>query len=93
MGADPTARGVGRGLCNRCEARLLGFCRNHCTAGVDAGLVLVRSFWWAQVVLEAWEPQFEVRHRQVLSASASLRHLLPEFEPLYRRVLAEAAVL
>jgi 8-oxo-dGTP pyrophosphatase MutT (NUDIX family) len=74
-------------------ARLLGFCRSHCTTGDEAGLVLVRAFWWAQVVLHTWEPRYEITHRQVVSVNDSLHYLLPVFAPLYRLVLAEAAVL
>ena len=75
------------------EAHLLGFCRSRCIAGDEAGLVLVRSFWRALVVLDAWAPQFEITHRQVVSAADSLGILLPVFEPLYRRVLVAAEVL
>lgn len=75
------------------EARLLGFCRSRCIAGAEAGLVLVRSFWRAQVMLDTWEPKFEIAHRQVVPATDSLPRLLPVFEPIYRRALTEAAVL
>lgn len=75
------------------EAQLLGFCRSGCIRGAEAGVVLIRSFWWAQVMLAAWTPQFEITHRRVVPAIESLRWLLPVFEPLYRRVLTEAGVL
>ena len=75
------------------EARLLGFCRSRCIAGTEVGLVLVRSFWRAQVMLDAWEPKFEIAHRQLVSATDSLLCLLPAFEPIYRRALTEAVVL
>lgn len=47
------------------HARLLGFSRNICVAGAQQGLVLVRSFWRAEVELAPWEPQFEIPHRRV----------------------------
>ncbi len=75
------------------DARLLGFCRGSCVAGHEAGLVLVRSFWRAQVVLDAWEPRFEIKHRRVVRASDAMPHLPQPFLPLFRRALKEAGVL
>ncbi|KKM22436.1 hypothetical protein LCGC14_1625320, partial [marine sediment metagenome] len=70
-----------------------GFCRSSCIAGREAGLVIVRSFWRAQVVLGAWEPKFETSHRRVVPASEVLSHLPAVFVPIYGRALNEAGVL
>lgn len=75
------------------DTRLLGFCRGSCVAGPEAGLVLVRSFWRARVLLGAWEPRFEISHRRVVPATEVLSHLPPPFLPILRRALADAGVL
>jgi len=77
------------------EARLLGFCRAACLTGPEAGLVLVRSVWRAEVELMAWEPRFEIAHRRVVPASELRSHLWMEagFEPIYHRALAEAGLM
>lgn len=74
-------------------ARLLGFSRSVCVAGPETGLALVRSFWRADVRLDAWEPQFEITHRQMMPAAKALAHLPPAFLPIIRRALSEAGVL
>jgi ADP-ribose pyrophosphatase YjhB (NUDIX family) len=78
-----------------CGARLLGFCRGVCESGPEHGRVLVRSIWRADVELQAWEPRFEIQHRRLVPARELLSHLWMEvgFEPLYHRVLIEAAIL
>jgi len=68
------------------QARLLGFARSSCLNGPQAGLVLVRSFWRAEVTLEPWQPQFEIAHRQLVEPGA----LAPLMPPLYARILARA---
>jgi ADP-ribose pyrophosphatase YjhB (NUDIX family) len=50
------------------DARLLGFGRSRCIAGHEAGLVIVRSWWRADVELARWEPQFEIPYRRVFAA-------------------------
>jgi ADP-ribose pyrophosphatase YjhB (NUDIX family) len=75
------------------EARLLGFSRGACIAGPQAGLVLVRSFWRAQVTLDAWNPQFEIPHRCIVPPAQILSHLPPVFLPVFRRALSEAKIL
>jgi 8-oxo-dGTP pyrophosphatase MutT (NUDIX family) len=75
------------------EARLLGFYRSACVAGRQAGLVLVRSFWRAEVLVEPWVPRFEIAARRLVSAAELLSHLPPPYLPLLRRALVEAAVL
>jgi ADP-ribose pyrophosphatase YjhB (NUDIX family) len=74
------------------KARLLGFARSHCVEGAEAGLVLVRSFWCAQVVLNAWEPAFETIQRRSIMAVDAFRYLPQVFAPIFRRVLMEAGV-
>lgn len=68
------------------QARLLGFARSRCLSGPQAGLVLVRSFWRAEVVLDPWQPQFEIAHRRLVEPGA----LAPLLPPLYARILARA---
>lgn len=51
------------------QARLLGFSRSLCMAGPQKDLVLVRSFWRAEVQLAPWKPQFEVPHRRVFAVA------------------------
>ncbi|HZS04756.1 MAG TPA: NUDIX domain-containing protein [Blastocatellia bacterium] len=76
-------------------ARLLGFCRAACLTGPEAGLVLVRSVWRAEVGLMKWEPRFEIAHRRVVPATELLSYLRMEegFEPIYHRALAEAGLM
>lgn len=74
------------------HARLLGFSRGHCIAGPQTGLVLVRSFWRAQVTLDPWDPQFEIAHRRVVPPAEVLPHLPTVDLPIFRRALAEAGL-
>lgn len=73
-------------------ARLLGFARARCVAGSEEGLVLVRSFWRANVALEPWAPRFEMTHRRLVTANDLLQYLPAEFGPIFRRALAAATV-
>ena len=62
-------RELGEEACVRViAAQLLGFARSECIAGREAGLVLVRSYWRAEVEVLAWEPRFEVAHRRIVPA-------------------------
>jgi ADP-ribose pyrophosphatase YjhB (NUDIX family) len=70
------------------QARLLGFARSRCLSGPQAGLVLVRSFWRAEVTLDPWQPQFEIAHRRLVEPGA----LAPLLPPLYARILARALI-
>jgi 8-oxo-dGTP pyrophosphatase MutT (NUDIX family) len=79
------------------DARLLGFCRGCCVAGPEEGLVLIRSFWRADVILGLWEPAFEIPHRRTVPVVEVLSYLsspvsLP-FLPIFRRALDEAGLL
>ncbi len=76
--------------------RLLGFTRGECLAGAERGVVLVRSMWRAEVELGPWEPQFEIRHRQVIAATdIALQRMLENdpFAPIIERSLNEAAIV
>jgi 8-oxo-dGTP pyrophosphatase MutT (NUDIX family) len=75
-------------------ATLLGFVRGRCIQGHELGLVLVRSFWLAQVVLAEWAPQFEIIDRKLVPAPELISHLTiePGFLPIYRRALAQAGL-
>lgn len=46
--------------------RLLGFSRGVCVRGHEAGRVLVRAHWLAQVRVDAWQPRFEMVRRALL---------------------------
>lgn len=77
------------------DARLLGFSRSECTQGQEQGLVVVRSFWCAQVKIEPWQPEFEIPYRRVVPA-ARATDFLNEPDTVATRVslraLAEAGL-
>jgi hypothetical protein len=77
------------------RARLLGFARSTCLAGPQAGQMLIRSLWRAEVVLAPWEPQFEMSHRCVVAATEVINHvaLADGIARLVSRALQEAAVI
>lgn len=54
-------------------ARMLGSARSECLAGHERGLVLVRSYWRADVAVLDWAPRFEVRHRRIVPAATAAR--------------------
>lgn len=60
--------------------------------GREAGVVLVRAFWGAEVQLDPWAPQFEMTLRQVVPTSEVIHLLHPLFGPVFRRALVEASV-
>lgn len=76
------------------SCRLLGFSRGTCVRGHEAGLILVRSMWRAEVRLEAWEPRFEMTHRRVVPAAELFQHLTIDdgHGRIFRRMVAEAAI-
>lgn len=74
------------------RARLLGYARSCCMEGREAGVVLVRAFWRAEVQLDPWAPQFEMTIRQVVPASEVVHLLHPIFGPVFRRALVEAGI-
>lgn len=75
-------------------SRLLGFVRGRCIRGHGAGLVLVRSFWYAEVVLHPWQPAHEIAHRKLVPTAELLSHLTiePGYLPIYRRALEVATI-
>lgn len=76
------------------HARLLGFARSACLEGHEQGLVLVRSFWRAEIELGPWQPRFEIVHRRLVAPERL--HSLSiggEYTPVSRRALREAGVL
>jgi hypothetical protein len=56
-------------------ARLLGFARSECVNGRQQGLVLVRSYWRAEVEVKPWDPKFEIQHRRVVAAAEAKTHV------------------
>lgn len=73
------------------KARLLGFGRGECVAGTEKGLVLVRSVWRADVVLEAWEPRFETKGRLVVPVEEAMRRIKVQTAPeIQARIWEEA---
>ncbi len=76
-------------------ARLLGYTRGECVRGPQQGLVLVRSYWRAEVEVQPWLPRFEIPHRRVVEAREAFDHL-SEFDlaatRLSCRALHEAGV-
>ena len=57
------------------DAQLLGFSRGVCTQGHEKGLVLVRSFWRAQVEIRPWQPRFEIPYRRIVPAAQASEFL------------------
>ena len=78
--------------CHVQDARLLGFTRGVCVRGHEAGLVLVRSIWRAEVLLADWNPTFEITARQLLPPTDAfdvVRDWRPE---ILRRCFQEAGI-
>jgi ADP-ribose pyrophosphatase YjhB (NUDIX family) len=74
--------------------RLLGFSRGVCVRGPEAGRVLVRALWRAEVRPDPWQPRFEIVARRLVPVAEAFDGLWIEdgFGPLYRRVFVEAAL-
>jgi ADP-ribose pyrophosphatase YjhB (NUDIX family) len=81
--------------CRVTAARLLGFSRGACVSGPEAGLVLVRSIWRAEVEVLPWQADFEVAERGFFSPADLLSDFWmdPGWEPIFYRALAEAGLL
>jgi hypothetical protein len=57
-------------------------------------LVLVRSFWWAQVHLLHWVPEPDTLARKMVWPNGVLSALAPDvFGPLHRRALIAGGLL
>jgi ADP-ribose pyrophosphatase YjhB (NUDIX family) len=76
------------------ESRLLGFSRGVCVRGPEAGLVLVRALWRAEVRPDPWQPRFEIVGRRLVPVAEAFDSIWiePGFGPLYRRIFVEAAL-
>jgi hypothetical protein len=78
------------------EARLLGYSCGRCVRGAQAGQVLVRALWKAEVVLEPWKPAFEVRQRRLVPSGELMAQIESEGERLpisiYERALRAAGL-
>ena len=77
------------------EARLLGYSRGECVQGHERGLVLVRSFWRADVRIDAWQPEFEIEHRRIVPATQATRYVRDPDDAATRihlRALVEAGI-
>ncbi len=93
--ADTLRREVGEEACATVTGcRLLGFGRGVCVRGREAGLVLVRALWRAEVRLDPWVPRFEMRRRHLVPAAEAFDSMwIPDGHgPMYRRIFAEAAL-
>jgi len=74
------------------SATLLGYCRSVCLKGEEAGLVLVRALWCADVGLKPWRPQHETTGRMVVHPEEVLGRVRNICEPIDRRAFHEALV-
>jgi ADP-ribose pyrophosphatase YjhB (NUDIX family) len=77
------------------RARLLGFARSACVRGRQRRLVLVRSYWRADVDLQPWVPEFEFAHRRLVAAVEARTHVRDPDEVATRvshRALDEAGI-
>jgi ADP-ribose pyrophosphatase YjhB (NUDIX family) len=77
------------------QSRLLGFCRSACLSGPEAGLVLVRSAWRAEVEVMPWQPRFEVAHRRIVPMAdlPAAMSIDAGWEPILHRGMREAGLL
>jgi 8-oxo-dGTP pyrophosphatase MutT (NUDIX family) len=76
-------------------ARMLGFARSECVGGHEAGLILVRSYWRAEVEIEPWEPRFEIEHRRIVPGAQAREYVRDPDGAATRislRALTEAAL-
>lgn len=74
------------------RARLLGFSRGRCVGGTEAGLVLVRSIWRADVALLDWRPTHEMAARRTVTAAEALSLVDAAVAPIWRRAFQEAGL-
>lgn len=91
--ADTLRREVAEEACATVTGhRLLGFSRGACVRGREAGRLLVRSMWRAEVDLDPWEPRHEMTGRRLVPAGEALGHLTIDdgHGPIFRRVFDEA---
>ncbi len=74
------------------DATLLGYSRSACLKGEEAGLVLIRSLWCAEVALRPWEPGHETTGRRVVPPDQALEQVRFGDWPLSRRWFRDALV-
>jgi len=75
------------------RARLIGFSHGACLEGRERGLVLVRSWWRADVELADWLPRFEIAHRRLTPPHVLWSTLDGHpYAHIIRRALREAGV-
>jgi len=77
------------------RAKLIGYSRGTCLDGHEAGLILVRSCWRAEVDLDNWAPRFETKDRKIVSVAQALELLCNDspYDRVYRRWFAEAQLV
>lgn len=76
------------------EAKLLGFSLGKIIRGHEKGLVLVRSFWLAQVQLQKWIPEPDTWARKLVLPNRVLSELAPDvFGSLHHRALIAGNLL
>jgi hypothetical protein len=57
------------------DTTLLEYARSRRVSGSQRGLVLVRSYWRADVLAKRRKPSHEVRHRRIVPAVQALDHV------------------
>jgi ADP-ribose pyrophosphatase YjhB (NUDIX family) len=72
-------------------ATLLGYSRGACIHGHEAGLVIVRALWYAEVELQPWEPRFEITQRLLMPLDEALEMTKPN--EIYRRLFQAAMAI
>lgn len=75
------------------DARLLGYARIRRIDGPDAGRMLVRSIWRADVDVDPWLPKFEMTERRGVPVDELLPYLETAYDPVHRRILLETALI
>jgi hypothetical protein len=77
------------------DATLLGYGRGECINGPELGLVLVRSVWRATVTVHAWQPQYEITQRVVVSPREALAKIGLDhpFRPFRLRAFHDAGLI
>jgi 8-oxo-dGTP pyrophosphatase MutT (NUDIX family) len=77
------------------QAKLLGFTQGRCLRGHEEGLVLVRSLWSAEVVLQSWEPEHEIQYRKLVGEDDCDDAIDYPWGlvPIYNRWLAESRLV
>jgi hypothetical protein len=72
------------------DAKLLGYFRGLCIRGHEQGLILIRSFWLANIKLDAWDPQYEITARRLVAPAQVLDEISSSPWSPWRRIFARA---